>query len=374
MAGIKPKKTPAAEKLVPLLDLGPEEVAAELTGRLASWDEKPYRTRQILRQIYQRRNLDFCRMSDLSAGLREKLASTYKLLVLEAQEESFSRDGTKKTLWSLEDSACLESVTIPMKRDRSTLCLSTQTGCALKCTFCATGQLGAGRNLTPGEILCQVLILMGCGNDSGIGQEDRSRAPNIVFMGMGEPFLNYENLKKALSVLNHNDFMQVGARRITVSTVGLPDEIVRFSRDFPQMKLAVSLHAAHEPLRKKLMPVARRFSLASVIEACREANRITGRRITFEYLVIQGVNDLPEDVEALTRLTSNLPCKINLIPFNPVEGVPFKPPSQEELEIFQKRLLVSCKQAVTLRRSHGTDIEGACGQLAARPALRQSQR
>jgi 23S rRNA (adenine2503-C2)-methyltransferase len=258
----------------------------------------------------------------------------------------------------------VESVTIPMERERSTLCLSTQTGCAFGCVFCSTGRLGAGRNLSSGEIVGQAIAMMKEAEGPVPAGEDRPRSPNIVFMGMGEPFLNYENLKKALTVLNHNDFLQVGARRITVSTVGLPDEIIRFSQDFPQMKLAVSLHSAREALRKKLIPAARKYPLPELLEACREARRITSRRITFEYLVIPGVNDEPEDVEALARFTENLPCKINLIPYNPVPGVLFQAPTREELENFQKKLFTSSKQAVTLRKSHGTDIEGACGQLA----------
>jgi 23S rRNA (adenine2503-C2)-methyltransferase len=352
--------------LIPLLDLGPDEIIAELRGRLASWGEKPYRVKQVIRQIYQRLSLDFLEMTDLPAGLRENLASTYRIMPLGIVERRKSRDGTVKTLWKLDDGAFVESVTIPMERERSTLCLSTQTGCAFGCVFCATGRLGAGRNLSSGEIVGQAIALMRETEGPVPAGEDRPRSPNIVFMGMGEPFLNYENLKKALTVLNHNDFLQVGARRITVSTVGLPDGIIRFSQDFPQMKLAVSLHSAREALRKKLIPAARKYPLPQLLEACREAHRITARRITFEYLLIPGVNDEPEDIEALARFTGNLPCKINLIPYNPVPGVLFQAPTREELENFQKKLFTSSKQAVTMRKSHGTDIEGACGQLAPR--------
>lgn len=367
------KKPPG--RLITLLDLGPVEVVEELSKLMELCGEKPYRVKQILRQVYQRRVLDFQEMTDLPKGLRESLAERYRILPLETVERKASQDGTVKTLWRLlDDSTHVESVTILMERSRYTVCLSTQTGCALGCSFCATGRLGPGRNLTAGEIVGQALALTRSAEEQGItgsrdeeerDKKDLPRAPNLVFMGMGEPFLNYENLKKALYILNHNDLMQVGARRITVSTVGLPDRIVRFSRDFPQMKLAVSLHSARDGIRRRLMPVARKVSIEQLLEACREAYRLTNRRITFEYLVIPGVNNLPEDIEALARMTAGLPCKINLIPFNPVEGVPFISPIAAELESFRKALLSACKQAVTLRSSHGSDIAGACGQLAA---------
>lgn len=369
----KPKtsKNDTAEKRtvpLPLLDLGTGEAPEELNRTLTGWGEKPYRARQVLRQIYQRGVLDFRRMTDLSAALRERLARAYDIQPLTSGPPAVSKDGTRKTLWRLEDDSAVESVVIPMERGHSTVCLSTQTGCALKCAFCATGRLGAGRNLTPGEILYQALApleeLSGGPVRDSVGT-DKSRSPNYVIMGMGEPFLNYDNLAVALRVMNHNDFMQVGARRITVSTVGLPEGMLRFSRDFPQMKLAVSLHAATEELRRRLMPVARRVPLAALLKTCREVFGITGRRITFEYLVLGGVNDRAEDVEALAGLTRGLPCKINLIGFNRVPGIEFNSSDQRQLENFRDRLLASCKQAVTLRQSHGADIAGGCGQLAA---------
>ncbi len=321
----------------------------------------------MLRQVYQRGNLDFGRMSDLSAALREKLAGAFRLDPLERAEEQRSTDGAVKTLWKLADGAYIESVALPMEEGRWTYCLSTQTGCALRCSFCATGRLGAGRNLSAGEILAQALHLLEPLNLSGEGG-DKTRSSNLVFMGMGEPFLNYDNLKIALSVLNHNDLMQVGSRRITVSTVGLPEGILSLSRDFPQVKLAVSLHAAREGLRRELMPVANRVSLDELRQACQRAFELTSRRVTFEYLVIPGINDADEDVEALNRFAAGMPSKINLIPCNPMEGGSFRAPTREELESFQLRLEKVFKQAVTVRRSLGTEIAGACGQLAPKPA------
>lgn len=353
-----------------LLDLGPEDLHSELGETLSSWGEKPFRVKQILRNIYQRGALEFETMTDLSLALRGRLAERYSLRPISLDAESVSEDGTVKKLWLLDDGARIESVTIPMERGRFTFCLSCQTGCALRCSFCATGRLGAGRNLSVGEIVAQALVLTGGGSAgwaaAGSPEEDNPAAPNIVFMGMGEPFLNYDNLATALRVLNHNDLMQVGARRITVSTVGLPEGILRFSRDFPQMKLAVSLHAAHDRLRRELMPAAKKVSLDELVAACVEAHRITNKRITFEYLVIPGINDGPEDVKAMGELSARVPCKINLIPYNPVEGAPYRRPQFKELELFRKALEKSTLRAVTVRQSRGRDIGGACGQLAAR--------
>ena len=350
-----------------LLDLGPEELDRELGETFAAWGEKPFRVKQVLRNIYQRGVLEFEAMTDLSLDLRAKLTERYSLQPIALAGESASVDGTVKKLWRLNDGALVESVAIPMEKGHSTFCLSTQTGCSMRCTFCATGKLGPGRNLSAGEIVAQALMMTGGGRagwTAGPG-EDNPAAPNLVFMGMGEPFLNYENLAAALRVLNHNDLMQVGARRITVSTVGLPEGILRFSRDFPQMKLAVSLHAAHERLRRQLMPGAGKVPLESLIEACAEAHRITNKRITFEYLVIPGINDHDEDIASLAALSRRVLCKFNLIPLNPVPGLPYRAPRHEELNRFQEALLKASLCAVTLRKSHGRDIEGACGQLAA---------
>lgn len=353
-----------------LLDLGPQALEKELSGRLEAWGEKPFRLRQVLRHIYQRCTLDFQDMTDLGRELRERLAENYLLPLLKPVERRRSKDGTVKTLWTLaEDNARVEGVTIPMERGRHTLCISTQTGCAFGCRFCATGRLGAGRNLSAGEIVGQVLDLL-AGSMQGSGPRvrdgDRVAAPNIVVMGMGEPLLNYDNLKTAIEVLNHPGLCQIGSRRITVSTVGLPEEIVRFSREFPQMKLALSLHAATDRLRRSLMPVAARVSLSDLLEACRQANEITGKKITIEYLVIPTVNDRDEDVRALAAVSRSLHCKINLIGLNPVKGMDFRAPTPDELESFRLRLSSACGQEVTVRASRGADIAGACGQLAAR--------
>jgi 23S rRNA (adenine2503-C2)-methyltransferase len=357
-----------ASEMIRLLDLDSQALQTELSGRMSQWGEKPFRAGQIIRQVYQRCILDFDSMTDLSMELRSRLKETYRLKLLEPIERSESADGTIKTCWQLDDSSRVESVTIPMEADRFTICLSTQTGCALGCSFCATGRLGAGRNLSAGEIINMALAEMAVtaqGSGPRVKGADRASAPNLVFMGMGEPLLNYDNLKTALEVLNHPELAQIGSRRITVSTVGLPEQLIRFSRDFPQIKLAVSLHSSKDSLRKSLMPIAVKVSLAELLEACRQAYQITRKKITFEYMVIPSINDSQEDIRALAGICASIPCKINLIGLNPVEGTPFRAPTDKEISFFQKKLSSACNQAVTLRRSHGADITGACGQLAA---------
>ena len=361
------KKQDSRKSKVSLLDLGADKAAAHLTEQLGRWGVKPFRAKQVLRQVFQRGTLDFGLMSDLPLELRDRLASAYELYPLLSAGESVSRDRTVKQLWRAGDGSVLESVVIPMQRGHRTVCLSTQTGCALGCSFCATGRMSAGRNLSAGEILVQAIHPVSGGRGGEIRDSDTTnsnRSLNYVFMGMGEPMLNYENLAAAIRVMNHNDFMQVGARRITVSTVGIPEQMIRFSTEFPQVKLALSLHAADDTLRRNLMPIARKVPLAELIDACYECNRITGRRITLEYLVLPGINDRESDITALARISKRLSCKINLIGYNPVAGLTFSKPTHLELIQLRDRLFEVCKSAVTVRESHGNDIAGACGQLA----------
>ncbi len=361
------KKQDSNKSKVSLLDLGANKAAAHLTEQLGHWGVKPFRGKQILRQVFQRGTLDFALMTDLPIELRSRLASAYELYPLLTAGKSVSRDRTIKQLWRADDGSVVESVVIPMQRGHRTVCLSTQTGCALGCSFCATGRLGAGRNLSAGEILVQTIHPVSGGQGGEIRDSDNAnsdRSLNYVFMGMGEPMLNYENLASAIRVMNHNDFMQVGARRITVSTVGLPEQMVRFSTEFPQVKLALSLHAAEDKLRRNLMPVAAKTPLPELIKACHECNRITGRRITLEYLVLPGINDSESDITALARISKRLSCKINLIGYNPVDGLTFRKPTHPELIQLRDKLFELCKTAVTIRDPHGNDIAGACGQLA----------
>ena len=353
-----------------LLDLKSDKAIPFLTEKLGEWGVKAFRVKQIIRQVYQRGTLDFSLMSDLPKDLREKLAAAFDLYPMSPAGESVSRDGTTKHLWRADDGATCESVVIPMERGHKTVCLSTQSGCALGCSFCATGRLGAGRNLSVGEILAQAIYPISSGQGGEIRDnagKDSDRSANFVFMGMGEPLLNYDNLAAALRVMNHQEFMQVGARRITVSTVGLPEQMLRLSNELPQVKLALSLHAAEDSLRRNLMPIARKISLNDLIIACKECINITNRRITLEYLLLPGINDRESDIAALAGISRKLDCKVNLIGYNPVEGLPFKKPTRGELNSFKDKLFAASKIAVSIRESHGRDIAGACGQLAGGP-------
>ncbi len=366
-------KKQTSNKKTSLLNLGVSEASAHLTDQLGSWKVKPFRVKQILRQVYQRGTLDFGLMTDLPKDLRTRLSSAYDLYPMLPANKSVSRDRTTKQLWRTNCGSATESVVIPMERGHRTVCLSTQTGCALACSFCATGRIGAGRNLSAGEILVQAIHPVSDGQGGDIRDSDNAdsaRSHNYVFMGMGEPLLNYENLATALRVMNHNDFMQVGARRITVSTVGLPEQMIRFSTEFPQVKLALSLHAADDSLRRNLMPIARKVPLTELLAACKECNKITGRRITLEYLVLPGINDRDVDIKALARIGKRLSCKINLIGYNPVEGLQFRKPTHSELIEFRDKLFDLTKIAVSVRDSRGSDIGGACGQLAGTAAKR----
>ena len=357
-----------SEKIFELLATEPDKTGAELEHIIAEMGQKPYRARQVMKNIFQRWETSFSQMTDLPLALRQELENRIRIIPFQEVRSLKSRDTTEKTLWQLDDNRYMESVAIPMTREGAfTVCLSVQTGCALGCSFCATGAIGAGRNLRSEEIIGQALALFARNRDKlqTKPDDDKPSYPNIVFMGMGEPFLNYGELSRALRFINHNDTLQVGARRITVSTVGLPEGIIRYSEDFPQMKLAVSLHAANDTLRKELMPIARSVSLDQLIASCHKAFEITSRRITFEYLVIEDVNDSEQDIRDLARLMRGLPSKINLIPYNPIKGSSFKAPPKEKLKWFQTTLLGISKSSVTIRKSHGRDIDGACGQLAA---------
>jgi len=371
------KKQDRKNQKVSLLELGVNKTVDHLTEQLGSWGVKPFRVKQIVRQIFQRGTLNFELMSDLPKDLLTRLAESYELFPLLLTNKSFSRDKTSKLLWRTDDHSVFESVVIPMERGHRTVCVSTQTGCALGCSFCATGRIGAGRNLTSGEILAQTIHPVSEGRGGEIRDSESAgsdRSLNYVFMGMGEPLLNYDNLAAALRVMNHNEFMQVGARRITVSTVGLPEQMIRFSTEFPQVKMALSLHAAEDGLRRRLMPIAKKVPLPELLAACLECNKITGRRITLEYLVIPGINDRDVDVKALARISKRLDCKINLIGYNPVEGLLFSKPTRQDLTQFRDRLFEKSKIAVNIRDSRGDDISGACGQLAGGPRKPQKRR
>jgi 23S rRNA (adenine2503-C2)-methyltransferase len=305
-------------------------------------------------------------MSDLPAGLREALDAALPLWRLSPVSERATLDrSTVKVLFRLPDGSEIEAVRMLGRNTgggtRTTVCVSSQAGCAYACAFCATGQGGYGRNLSAGEIVEQVVRLAG---DSG-GQSDLT---NIVFMGMGEPFANYEAVLAAIRAINAPWGLGLGARHITVSTVGLVPEILRFAAEPLQLGLAVSLHAPTDGLRDRLMPVNRKYPLAELLAACRRYIETTKRRVTFEYVLLDGVNDGPEHAAQLGALLSGLLCHLNLIPNNPTPDGPFGRPDLRTARAFLEHLRAQ-GVATTLRATQGVEIQAACGQLqtAAQP-------
>lgn len=295
-------------------------------------------------------------MTDLPAAMREKLAGIATVHRSQVACESRSADGTTKYLLKLVDSETIESVLLPYP-DRVSVCVSTQIGCPAGCVFCATAMCGFVRNLSAGEIADQVITLQECG-----GQ----RVSHVVMMGMGEPLLNFDNVIKALHLLN--DEVGVGMRRMTVSSVGIPSAIDKLRELDLQITLAISLHAPTDELRQSLIPVAKSYQLDELMRSCREYANQTKRRITFEYLLLSEVNDSPEQAEALAKLLRHTLCNVNLIPFNEVEGLPYKRPSRQAIKAF-RLVLEEHGVEVTQRMERGHSISAACGQLRRRHIL-----
>ncbi|HEV2852505.1 MAG TPA: 23S rRNA (adenine(2503)-C(2))-methyltransferase RlmN [Thermoanaerobaculia bacterium] len=325
-----------------------------LAEALAPVVDRPFRVEQIYRALYERAVRDFSEMTDLSKDLRARLAERFRVGLPETASRHISEDGTGKYLFRLADGATIEAVDIPDK-GRRTFCISSQAGCALACSFCVTGYWGAGRNLTAGEIVGQVLAIRA---DRGLPMEGL----NIVFMGMGEPLLNLDNVKAALDLLME----WISPHRITVSTVGILPGLEEMARWERRPNLAISLHAAEDELRGRIMPVNRTYPLAELMAALRRYPLEKGRKLTFEYILIQGVNDGDRDADRLSRLLSGLRAKVNLIPVNPdpVLGAGMVPPSDERIEAFKERLRQRGWIA-TVRRRRGDDVSAACGQLRA---------
>jgi 23S rRNA (adenine2503-C2)-methyltransferase len=334
--------------------------------QLEAWCKKQglqsYRGRQLATWMYTRRETDFSGMTDLPTLLRATWQRDAPIDLPDVDLERESKDGTVKWRLALADGEAVETVIMPMrqatgeKAERNTACISTQVGCALGCTFCATATLGLRRNLTAGEIAGQVLLVQ--------RHLHPRRLTNIVFMGMGEPLHNYDAVTQAIAVITGQPGMELGPGRITVSTVGLVPEIYRLAESGLGVKLAISLNATTDEARSRTMPVNRRFGLKDLMHAARKYAEITDRRVTFEYVLLQGENDLPEDARRLATLIHDVPCKINLIPYNPNPQMPFTRPAQDRLERFRDWLYPKCP-AVTVRYSKGLDIEAACGQLVA---------
>jgi len=341
-----------AQALPNLKDLDPPG----LRERLAASGVAPYRAEQILAWLYARGVEDLHAMTDLALDLRERLAGQWQTRALETVALQRSIDGTRKAVLRAADGAVIESVLIP-DEDRTTLCISTQVGCPLACSFCATGALGFTRNLTTAEIVDQV-----CRMREVLAPEER--ITNVVFMGMGEPLLNLPALLRAIRILMHPRAFDLAGRRITVSTAGLVPQIRPLLEAAP-VNLAVSLHATTDELRDELVPLNRHFPLAALLGELRSLEAISPRRpVFFEYTLLAGVNDAPEDAERLLALLRGLPSKLNVIPVNPYPGSVYSTPGPETTDRFLG-ILARGGMTVTLRRSRGADIDAACGQLAA---------
>jgi 23S rRNA (adenine2503-C2)-methyltransferase len=330
--------------------------APELEKLLYALGEKPYRGRQIAEWMYGRGMASFATMTNLPAALRTKLEEQFTVGSLRERSRRETPDRrTRKVAYELPDGGIIESVFMSTAT-RFTFCLSSQHGCAFACRFCATGRMGRGRHLTASEIVEQAFRLR---SELPQGQAEY----NIVMMGMGEPLENYDEVLAALTLMSDPAGMAVPAKRITISTVGLAPQIIRLADQGHRFRLAVSLHAADDAQRSKLMPVNRRFPLEQLMRAVRHHVDRTGRRVTFEYILLEELNDTIADAARLVRLVAQLPCKINLIPYNPIGPGKFKRPAPERIERFVEYLRPRVP-AVTVRYSQGVEIGAACGQLA----------
>ena len=337
----------------------------ELAELLPTWGEPKFRAKQIWEWLYDKRVSSFDQMTNLPKALRERLAAETVLGQLKLVAEQSSKDGTNKRLYRLHDSQLIEAVLMPYDDERRTACISTQAGCAMGCVFCATGQMGFARNLTATEIFEQAVMFARELESMG------DRLSNVVLMGMGEPFHNYDDSLEAIRRLMSD--LGIGARHITVSTVGLAPQIRRFAHEGLQVRLAISLHAATDQERSELLPINKRWPLREVMAACRYYIEKTGRRITFEWALIQGENDTPEQAHALGNLLKGLLCHVNLIPLNPTAGYDGGPSSTERVNRFVE-ILGEYGVPATVRVRRGIDIDAGCGQLKAavlRPKGRQ---
>jgi 23S rRNA (adenine2503-C2)-methyltransferase len=327
---------------------------AELRSVVEGLGEPPYRAGQVYRWLYGRAAGSFSEMSDLPAAFRLSMERAYVVDALEKLREMRSRDGTRKFLLQCRDGKAIEAVVIPAAR-RRTVCLSTQVGCRFGCPFCASGMAGFDRNLSQGEMLGQVVAV----KRAGIA------VTHVVFMGIGEPLDNYGNVARAVSVLNDGRGFGIGARRITVSTCGLADGIERLAREGPALELSVSLHAPEDALRDDLVPVNRRYPLKRLLAACRKYSKATKRVVTFEYVLLDGVNDSPAMARKLAVLLGGFDCKVNLIRLGRVPADGIRPSPREAAQRFLA-VLRERGFKVTMRRQRGADIEAACGQLRLR--------
>ncbi len=334
----------------------------QLEATLTGWGEPRFRVAQVWRRAYHDLASSFDEMTELPAALRSRMAATYALRTFEVVATIESAETTThKALWRLPDGMTVETVLMiypktARGRARSTICVSSQAGCAMGCVFCATGQQGFLRHMETAEIVEQIVAFSALARDRG------SPVTNVVFMGMGEPLHNYDNVIAAVRRINDSDSLALGARRITISTVGLVPGILRLAGENLQVGLAVSLHAPDDALRAELVPAAKRYTIGDILDACREYQRQTGRRVTFEYCLIAGVNDEPEQGRALAGRIRDLGAHVNLIPVNPTGNGEIQRPSRNRVVAFQ-RAVQAAGVACTVRVEKGIEIAAGCGQL-----------
>lgn len=332
----------------------------ELEDSVRALGEPVYHATQIAEWLYKKRATSFDEMTDLPRKLRLQLAEQFSFGKIDVVRVLGAQDTTRKFLFRLSDEALIESVLIPaspalygMRSDRRTVCVSTQVGCAYGCKFCASGLEGFSRNLRPNEIIDQILA---------IEREAGDKIDNIVFMGMGEPLANFDNVMRAIRIINARRGLSIGARHITVSTSGLAPQIRKLAEESLQIRLAVSLHGASDQVRNQIMPINRRYNIETLLSACDYYASRKKQHLTFEYILIEGVNDSDEQARFLARHARRVKAKVNLIPYNTVHGLPWARPSQDRQEKFLS-ILRAHEIATTLRREKGHDIDAACGQL-----------
>lgn len=353
----------APERRPSILDL----TRSELSESMLEMRQPKFRVKQIWQAIYADRATSFDEMTTLPKLLRKNLAAAFDVPVLEPVMSLHSKEGTvDKVLFKLNDGELIETVLMRYaghgdSKARRTVCISTQAGCALGCTFCATGQQGFRRNLSAGEIVSQVTHMNAVLDETTRGEE---RATNVVFMGMGEPMANYDNTIKAVDIINDAEGIRLGARNMTISTVGLVPQILRLADEPYQVNLAISLHAPNDRLRSRIMPVNARWNIAALMQACKKYIEKTNRRVSFEYVLIAGENDKPTHAEELIQLLDGMLCHVNIIPVNPTEAR-YDRPDQGRVGKFRD-LLRRGGIPVTVRLEKGTDINAGCGQLRAR--------
>lgn len=338
---------------------------ARLKERLAEMGEKPFRATQIFEWLYQKRCMSFEEMSNLSKDFRQKLAESFSIALPQLVQSQTAPDGTIKFLSQLADGERIETV-ILRHHDHNTVCLSTQVGCGMGCKFCLTASMGLKRDLEPGEIIAQVLLAYQ-------QLEEGARIRNLVYMGMGEPFHNYENSIRSLEIFTDKEGLAMSWRRLTISTSGLVPEIIRFGKEErARANLAISLNGVTEESRRQIMPITKRHSLEDLMAACRAYPVEKWESITFEYVLLKGITDDMKDAKALVKLLDKTKAKVNLIPFNENEQLDFKAPESGRVKEFQQYLINHGLMA-TVRTSRGQGISAACGQLAVQKERKQDE-